>query len=167
MLLSTEIIGDAGDTRYAGRRIELLVVTAADATRPRLRLSTTAGTDVAIQLERGSFLRHGAVVHDDGERIVVIERALERTMLIEVDPALERHEIIRQVALLAHAFGNQHVPIEVEDHRILVPITTSEGVARATVERLSLSGVRLRFEDTQLGRFEPLRGGLSHHHHAL
>ena len=164
MLVATEIVGDAEDPRYEGRRVESLVVSASDASRPRLRLSTDAGTDVAIQLERGTFLHDGAVVHDDGELIVVVERARERVMVVEADPSLRRAEIVRRVALVAHAFGNQHVPIELDGERICVPVTTSEDVARATVERLSLSGLVIGFEDRRLARFEPLGpGGHSHH----
>jgi urease accessory protein len=163
MLLATEIVGDAEDAKYEGRRVESLVVSASEATRPRLRLSTNEGTDVAIHLERGAFLRDGAVVHDDGERIVVVERARERVMVIEFDPSPDRAETVRCVALVAHAFGNQHVPIELDADRVCVPVTTSEDVARATVERLTLSGLRIRFEDRRLARFEPLGPG-GHHH---
>jgi urease accessory protein len=165
MLVATEIVGDVEDPRYEGRRVELLVVSAGDASRPRLRLSTDAGTDVAIRLERGAFLRDGAVVHDDGERIVVVERARERVLVIEFDPSLERAELVRRAALVAHAFGNQHVPIELDGDRICFPVTTSEDVAAATVERLSLSGVRIGFDDRRLARFEPLGPG-GHHRHA-
>src|SRR5262249_23058852 len=109
-LIVTGIVGDAEDRRYEGRRVESLVISAADASRPRLRLSTNAGTDVALQLERGTFLRDGAVVHDDGDLIVVVERARERVMVVELDPSLARGDAVRHAALVAHAFGNQHVP---------------------------------------------------------
>jgi urease accessory protein len=164
MLLATEILGDVGEERYAGRRIESLVVSASEASRPRLRLSTDRGTDVAVQLERGSFLRDGAVLHDDGKRLIVVERARERVLLIEVDSALEPHETLRRVALVSHAFGNQHVPIELDGARICVPVTTSDDVARQTVERLSLDGLRLSFEDRPLARFQPLEPTGGHHH---
>jgi urease accessory protein len=166
MLLATEILGDVGEERYAGRRIESLVVSASEASRPRLRMSTDEGTDVAVQLERGSFLRDGAVLHDDGRRLIVVERARERVMLVEVDPAFDQYETLRRVALVSHAFGNQHVPIELDGARICIPITTSEDVARQTVERLSLDGLRVSFEDRPLARFQPIQPTIGHHHAA-
>ena len=164
MLLVRGILGDADADRYAGRRVERLCVTAADAAKPRLRVSTDAGTDIAIQLERGSYLREGAVLHDDGECIIVVERAPENTMLIRLDPTLDRTEAIRQALRLGHAFGNQHVPVELDGAEIRVPVTTSEEIMRATVAGLGLVGTQITFAATRLGRAQPF-GAPSHDHH--
>lgn len=163
MLLASEILGDASAARYAGRRVEALRITTADAEKPRLRLSTDAGTDVAIRLERGSYLWEGAVLHDDGERIIVVERAPEHAMLIRLDPALDHDEAIRLALRLGHAFGNQHLPVEMEDGEVRVPVTTSEEVLLATVASLGLGGAHIAFAPTKLGRAQPL-GAHGHHH---
>ena len=160
---ASEILGDESASRFAGRRVERVRITSADAEKPRLRVSTDAGTDVAIQLERGSYLRDGAVLHDDGERIIVVERALENAMLVRLDPALERGEAIRLALRLGHAFGNQHLPVEIDDGEIRVPVTTSEEILLGTVTALGLSGAQVTFAPTKLGRAQPL-GARGHHH---
>jgi urease accessory protein len=160
----TEIIGHADEKRFAGRSRDVVPVTAADAVKARLRRASEAGEDLAIQLERGSFLFDGAVLHDDGERLIVIERALEQVLVVSLDPALARADAIRAAALVAHAFGNQHVPVEVVDATIRVPVTTSPDVARATVERLGLIGVSTRVLEAKLAVAQPLTLSGTHTH---
>lgn len=164
MLIAREILGDAYAEPYADRRTERLIVTWADATKPRLRIQTDAGTDVAIQLDRGSFLDDGAVIHDDGERIIVVERALEKTMVIRLDPGLDPAETVRQAVDVGHAFGNQHVPIEVDSGEIRVPVTTSEEILLATATSLGLNGADISFVSMKLGCARPL-GARGHRNH--
>lgn len=166
MLRVTGIVGDVGELRYAARQIDRVFITAFDASKPRLRCVSEAGSDVAIELTRGSFLRDGAVIHDDGTRIVIVERIPEPALLVRVDPTLDRASTVEHVAHIAHAFGNQHVPIEIVDGEIRVPITTSEEIARETVERLALPGANIAVSLVKLGCQQPLSGpgGHSHHH---
>jgi urease accessory protein len=64
--------------------------------------------------------------------------------------------------LVAHAFGNQHAPLEVLDGEIRLPITTSERVARETVSRLDLPGATVSAEFLRLGRHHPMVLGHQH-----
>jgi urease accessory protein len=158
-----EILGDSREARFAGRAIERLPVACTDASKRRLRASTDAGTDVAVDLERGSYLRDGAVLADDGERIVVVERRPEEAMIVRFPAALEGQSLLAQAVRLGHAFGNQHVPLEIEDGRVLVPITTSPELAGETVHSLGLEGIEIEFGRVPLGRRRPLLG--SGHQH--
>ena len=157
MLLVREILGDVEEPRFAGRAVERLPVASADASKRRLRAQTDAGTDVAVDLERGSYLRHGAVLDDDGVRVVVVERKPEEAMIVRLSAELDPDGRLRQAVRLGHAFGNQHVPLEVEGDEIRVPITTSREIAADTVRALRLDGVEITFDFVQLGKAEPLR----------
>ena len=163
MLLAREIIGDADEERFAGRRVERLLVASHDASKRRLRGLTDAGTDVAVDLERGSYLRDGAVLGDDGERIVVAERAPEQAMVVRLSPGLRPEELLAQAVSLGHAFGNQHVPVEVDGAEIRVPITTSREVAAETVRALGLERAEVTFELVRLGRERPLAAPAHRH----
>jgi urease accessory protein len=162
MLSVGEILGDRGDHEFRGRRVERLRVDSAEAGKRILRRSTDAGTDVAISLPRGSYLADGAVLADDGERIVVVERAPEAALVVSFSPELSRFELIAAAAGIGHTFGNQHVPVEVADDEIRVPITTSAELARETIARLDLPGVRVELADVPLGRRRPLPIGHAH-----
>jgi urease accessory protein len=152
------ILGRRDDPRFAGREVDELQVSWAEAGRRRLRRSTASGRDAAIDLPRGAFLADGAVLGDDGTRIVVVRRTPEPALVIGISESLAPDERVRRAALLGHAFGNQHVPVDVEGAELRVPLTTSEAVARFTVEALALDGLTVRVEDVALARHTPLHG---------
>ena len=139
-------------------------MTSADASKKRLRGRTDAGSDVAIDLPRGTYVEDGAVLVDDGERIVVAVRRPEDAAVIRLATSLERGELVRQAALIGHAFGNQHVPIEAVDGEVRVQITTSREIAAATLERLELEGATVTFGLVAFGRQRPLDAQQSSHH---
>jgi urease accessory protein len=162
MIVIREPLGVVGEKRYAARRIERLPVRWSEAPRSRLRRTTDAGTDIAIDVPRDTYLAEGLVLADDGQRIVVVERLQEPGLRITIDPDLSVNEFVRHVALIAHAFGNQHAPLEVLDGEIRLPITTSERVARETVSRLDLPGATISVEFLRLGRHHPMALGDQH-----
>ena len=163
MLLLAAILGDRDEQRFAGREIDELSVTWAEAGRRRLRRATASGRDTAVDLPRGAFLFDGAVLHDDGTRIVVVARTPEPALVIRMSESLDPDERVRRAALLGHAFGNQHVPVEVEGADLRVPLTTSEAIARLTVEALGLSGLTVCVEEVALARRTPVHAtGHSH-----
>ena len=162
MLLVRTIIGDAHDARFATRRVERFLVSSADASKRRLRGRTDAGTDLAVDLARGAYLSDGAVLDDDGERVVVVERKPEQALIVRLSAALDHTELIRQAVRLGHAFGNQHVPVEVEGEEVRIAITTSQEIAVDTVSALRLDGAEIAIELVTLGRQRPPHG---HAHH--
>jgi urease accessory protein len=168
MLLVREILGREHEPRFAGRRVERIEVAWDEATKRRLRRVTDAGTDLAVDLPRGTYLADGSVLYDDGERIVVARRRPERALVVRFDTSVPHEQLVEQALRLGHAFGNQHVPVEVEGAAARVPLTTSESVARATVDALGLSAVQIAVARVALGRERPLTAAHAHehtHHH--
>jgi urease accessory protein len=162
MLSVGEILGDRTDHAFQGRRVEWLRVDSAEAAKRILRRTTDAGTDVAISLPRGSYLADGAVLADDGERIVVVERTPEAALVVTFSPELSREQLIAAAGRIGHAFGNQHVPVEISEGEIHIPITTSAELVRETIARLDLPGVRVELANVPLGRRRPLPIGHAH-----
>ena len=165
MLVVDAILGDESEPRFAGRRREAASVRSGDAAKRRLRLVTEEGTDVAVDLPRGTYLRHGAVLADDGERIVVVDRRPEEALVVRLDVSLPATELVRQAIRLGHAFGNLHVPVEIEDVQVRVPITTSPRIALDTVAALGLTGAEATVEVVRLGKDAPIGpAGQAHGH---
>ena len=162
MLLADAILGDEGEARFAGRRVEHLDVAWDEAPKRRLRRHTDAGTDVAVDVPRGSYLADGAVLHADDDRIVAVRRPSEPALVVAFHLTAPAERLAADALALGHAFGNQHVPVEWAGDRALVPLTTSEAVARATVEALGLTTARVRVEPVALGRTQALTTGHAH-----
>lgn len=161
---ATGVLGHASEERFRDRRSVGVPVAWDEASRRRLRRTAADGTDVAIDLPDGSYLADGSVVHDDGDRVLVIERPPEPALVVRFDPGLPRERLIAQAVALGHVFGNQHVPLEVEGGEARIPLTTSETVARATVDALALEGATATVREVALGSGQPLSAGAGHVH---
>jgi urease accessory protein len=162
-LLVRELLGDSSEARFAGRRRDPIAVSSEDARRRRLRALTEGGTDVALDLPRGSFLAHHSVLHDDGERIVVVERAPEPALVVRLDDSLPPEALVEQAALIAHWAGNQHLLVESRGHEIRVRISTTPELMLASARALDLPGVDVSIAEIPfaLGR-APAVAGHSH-----
>jgi urease accessory protein len=160
----TKLLGHVQEPRFTGRRVVEVPVAWDEASRRRLRRAAADDTDVAIDLEDGDYLRDGAVLADDGERVLVVTRPLEPALVVRFDLRLSTSRLVEQALAVGHAFGNQHVPVDVVGGEARVPLTTSEAVARATVEALELEGATLTVAGVALGARQPLSIGHGHQH---
>jgi urease accessory protein len=64
--------------------------------------------------------------------------------------------------MVGHAFGNQHAPLDIACLEVRIPLTTSEAVARATVDGLGLKDIRVTIARITLGKQRPLTAGHPH-----
>jgi urease accessory protein len=158
-------LGHIDEPRFAGRRIVGVSVAWDEALRRRLRRQAADGTDVAIDLDRAAFLADGLVLDDDGKRVIVVSRPLEQALVVRFDLSLPPERLLAQAVAVGHAFGNQHVPVDLVGGEVRVPLTTSEEIARTTVEALFLEGAVVSVEDVALGRSEPMSAGHAHAQH--
>lgn len=158
-------LGHLGEERFAGRPVDELLLDSAEAVKRRLRRTSAAGRDVALDLERGSFLRAGTVLAElDGEIVVALRRP-ERALVVRFSDALGSERLWQQALALGHALGNQHVPVEVAGAELRIPVTTSESVLAEAVRRLGLDGLAMSFEDVRLAEERPLAGHGHEHGH--
>jgi urease accessory protein len=160
----TELLGNVSEARFSDRRIVGVPVAWDEATRRRLRRSAADGTDVTISLGDGTYLADGAVLDDDGGRVLAIARPSEPALVVRFDLALPAARLVEQAVALGQAFGNQHVPIDATLGEARIPLTTSEAIARNTVDALRLEGATVTVAAVALGAARPLWSGHRHHH---
>jgi urease accessory protein len=158
------LVGRAEDDRFRERRVVEVPIAWDEASRRRLRRAAADGTDVAIDLANGEYLADGAVLLDDGSRVLVVVRSLERALVVKLDLQLPAAQLISQALLIGHAFGNQHVPAEVHDEEIRIPLLTGEATARATLAKLGFEGLSVSVQDVALARLAPLSIAHPHRH---
>jgi urease accessory protein len=154
-VLVEEILGHEAEPRFAGRRRERIEVRSEEAARSRLRRTTAEGTDVAIALPRGSFLGQSAVLHDDGERIVVVERRAEPALVIRLDSALPPELLVEQAARVGHWAGNQHLLVEASAHEVRVRIATTPELTLRSARDLDLQGADISVRDVAFALDRP------------
>ncbi|CAN3130789.1 Urease accessory protein UreE [Mycobacterium sp. smrl_JER01] len=132
-------LGDAEDVRFDGRRRHHVDIGWGDAAKHRQVVVADTGLRVQIVLPRGSFLRAGEVIADDGDAVVVVRRPAEPAITARFDdnPGAEG---ARRMLMLGYLLGNQHAPIDVSDDAVAAPLFTSAQAAAELLAELGLTG---------------------------
>jgi urease accessory protein len=163
MLIVNHILGRDDALQFAGRQRDCIGILAADAGRRRMRVRSEGGVDVGIDLPRQSWLSDGAVLHDDGTRILVVARKPEPVMVVAL-----AHMTMEAAFRIGHALGNRHSPSELHGNEIVVPVTDTPELASRPVLALGLPDLVLRFEERPFAAdAPPTCAGAAHeyHHH--
>ncbi|UXA17374.1 urease accessory protein UreE [Mycobacterium sp. SMC-4] len=133
------ILGDHDEPRFHRRRRRHVDIGWGDAAKHRQVVTTDTGQRVDISLPRGSFLRHGAVIADDGVHIVVVRRPAEPAVTVRFDDN-DGVGGARRMLLLGYLLGNQHAPIDVGAERLAAPLFTSTHAAEEVLADLGVVG---------------------------
>jgi urease accessory protein len=153
MILVEAVLGNAADAgwaaRLAGARVESLDLDHWEAQKNRFRKRSTGGLELAVSLDRGSFLRDGDVLLWDPEagRAVVARISLREVMVIHLDAlsAQSPDTALRTCLELGHALGNQHWPALVKGTRVFVPLTVDRKVMSSVMNTHRFEGIRYEF----------------------
>ena len=120
-----------------------------EAQKNRFRKQTAAGTEVAVSLDRGAFLRDGDILIWDEERAraVVAQISLRDVMVIHLDglASLSPEIAARTCVELGHALGNQHWPALVKGSRVFVPLTVDRKVMASVMNTHRFEDIRYEF----------------------
>ena len=113
VIITEKVVAPAADG-LAGRRRDVLVLTAEERRWGRRRVRTAGGRELMLALPTGSVLMPGQVLHVGDDWYVEVEAAEEA--LLAVMPRT-REEGLR----IAFEVGNRHFTLGVDGGRLLVP----------------------------------------------
>ncbi len=147
------VLGRATEDGWPGRlkhaRIDVLPLDQAEAQKSRLRKSTEGGVEVAISLDRRTYLRDGDILlWDEGLRTAIVARVdLKDVLVIDLSALLDgpREVSLARCVELGHALGNQHWAAVVKGTRVYVPLTVARAVMASVMKTHSFEGVTYAF----------------------
>jgi urease accessory protein len=153
VILVEAVLGNAGEPEWAARlaaaAVDELALDHWEAQKNRFRKKTAGGVELAVSLDRGTFMRDGDVLLWDAPaaRAVVARISLRDVMIIHLD---EIARIAPEIALrtcveLGHALGNQHWPALVKGNRVYVPLTVDRKVMASVMNTHRFEGIRYEF----------------------
>ena len=153
MILVEAVLGNAGDPEWAARlgavTVDELALDHWEAQKNRFRKKTASGVELAVSLDRGTFMRDGDVLLWDapGARAVVARISLRDVMIIHLDEMAGGPPDIalRTCVELGHALGNQHWPALVKGSRVFVPLTVDRKVMSSVMNTHRFEGIRYEF----------------------
>jgi urease accessory protein len=147
------VLGNIGDPEWAGRLsaadVDLLEIDQWEAQKSRFRKKTAKGADVAVSVDRGTYIRDGDVLLWDAQALsaIVARIELRDVMIVHLD---ELGQAAPEVAMrtcveLGHAMGNQHWPALVKGGRVYVPLTVDRKVMASVMDTHRFEGIRYEF----------------------
>jgi urease accessory protein len=153
VILVEAVLGNAGDPEWAARlaaaAVDELALDHWEAQKNRFRKKTAGGVELAVSLDRGTFMHDGDVLLWDApaRRAVVARISLRDVMIIHLD---EMARVTPELALrtcveLGHALGNQHWPALVKGNRVYVPLTVDRKVMASVMNTHRFEGIRYEF----------------------
>jgi urease accessory protein len=153
MILVETVLGNAADpqwaTRLAGAAVDSLELDHWEAQKNRFRKKTAGGVELAVSLDRGTFMRDGDVLiwDEQARRAVVARLSLRDVMIIHRDglAPLAPDIALRACVELGHALGNQHWPALVKGNRVFVPLTVDYKVMSSVMNTHRFEGIRFEF----------------------
>jgi len=153
MVLIEAVLGNIADPEWA-KRLDAATVDAFEldhweAQKNRLRKKTRDGRELAVSLDRGSYMRDGDVLlWDESARQVVVARlSLRDVMVINLEAlaAMPADLAMRTGVELGHALGNQHWPALVKGSRVYVPLTVDHKVMSSVMKTHDFEGISFEF----------------------
>lgn len=153
MILVEAVLGNAAEpqwaARLAGASVDTFVLDHWEAQKNRLRKKTAGGAELAVSLDRGTFMRDGDVLVWDAPaaRAVVAKITLRDVMVIHLDALapLTPEIAMRTCVELGHALGNQHWPALVKGGRVFVPLTVDRKVMSSVMNTHRFEGIAFEF----------------------
>lgn len=168
MRLCEAIIGNLEEPRWQeslqGARVAHLDLDEWELKKSRLRRTASDGTDVAVNLDRGTTLKDGDIVAwEPSERWAVVVKVHPKEVLhIRLEEA-PPDQMIERAMRLGHLLGNQHWPATVVGRSIYVPLAVSREVMSSVLKTHAIAGVTFAFESGH-GLDLPAMAHHSHEH---
>jgi urease accessory protein len=147
------VVGNVADAtwkaRLADANLDRLALDHWEAQKNRFRKTTSGGTDIAVSLDRGAFLRDGDILlwNEATRTAVVAAISLRDVMVIHIDALSSvAPELLLQTCVeLGHALGNQHWPALVKGTRVFVPLTIDRQVMASVMKTHRFENIRYEF----------------------
>jgi urease accessory protein len=153
VILIEAVLGNAGDPdwneRLSKATVDWFELDHWEAQKNRLRKKTHDGQELAVSLDRGTYMRDGDVLlwDEPAQRAVVAKLSLRDVMVIHLEALAGQSPdlAMRTGVELGHALGNQHWPALVKGSRVYVPLTVDHKVMNSVMKTHGFEGISFEF----------------------
>ena len=110
------------DEMTARKVCETIKISRLESQRVRMRKLSDKGTDVALTIPPGTWLKNGDVIIITENKMVVVGIEPEDVIMIEIRDNIHQDDIVKVPVRVGHTIGNLHRPIKLEGNKIYFPI---------------------------------------------
>lgn len=112
-MILDKILGNIKDMEDIHCHVERIYLESDELLKRVLRVTSDHGHEYGISLPKGSEMRDGDILFNDGHNMVVISVKEEDVIVITPRDINEMGEV-------AHNLGNKHLPVQIEDGKIII-----------------------------------------------
>ncbi|MCF2626028.1 urease accessory protein UreE [Fusobacterium perfoetens] len=112
-MILDKILGNIKDMKDIHCHIERVYLESDELLKRVLRVTSDHGHEYGISLPKGSEMKDGDILFNDGHNIIVI--SVKEDDVIVITP-----RDINEMGEIAHNLGNKHLPIQIEDGKIII-----------------------------------------------
>jgi len=153
MLIIESVLGNISDPEWSRKlspgNVDLLEVDQWEVQKSRFRKTSTRGVELAVSLDRGTYIRDGDVLFWDAKtaEAIVARIDLRDVMIVHLEDLthVSSEVAMRTCVELGHAMGNQHWPALVKGSLVYVPLTVDRKVMASVMNTHHFEGIRYEF----------------------
>lgn len=112
-MILDKILGNIKDMEDIHCHVERIYLESDELLKRVLRVTSDHGHEYGISLPKGSEMRDGDILFNDGHNMVVI--SVKEDDVIVITP-----RDINEMGEVAHNLGNKHLPVQIEDDKIII-----------------------------------------------
>ena len=112
-MILDKILGNIKDMKEIHCHIERIYLESDELLKRVLRVTSDHGHEYGISLPKGSEMKDGDILFNDGHNIVVI--SVKEDDVIVITP-----RDINEMGEIAHNLGNKHLPVQIEAGKIII-----------------------------------------------
>lgn len=112
-MILDKILGNIKDMEDIHCHVERIYLESDELLKRVLRVTSDHGHEYGISLPKGSEMRDGDILLNDGHNMVVI--SVKEDDVIVITP-----RDINEMGEVAHNLGNKHLPVQIEDGKIII-----------------------------------------------
>ena len=112
-MILDKILGNIKDMENVHCHIEKIYLESDELLKRVLRVTSDHGHEYGISLPKGSEMKDGDILFNDGHNIVVV--SVKEDDVIVITP-----KDINEMGEVAHNLGNKHLPVQIEDGKIII-----------------------------------------------
>ena len=112
-MILDKILGNIKDMEDIHCHVERIYLESDELLKRVLRVTSDHGHEYGISLPKGSEMKDGDILFNDGHNIVVI--SVKEDDVIVITP-----RDINEMGEIAHNLGNKHLPVQIEAGKIII-----------------------------------------------
>ncbi|MEM6611658.1 MAG: urease accessory protein UreE [Cyanobacteria bacterium P01_C01_bin.72] len=116
-----------------------------DRQKGRIHAHSDSGMAIGIIKNRDLTLRSGDIFQTDSGKLVLINLQQQELLVLDFS-AVDKQIALAKLVYLGHVLGNQHYPIKILEHQILVQLTIDKLILEKLIKEVNIKGLIIKYQ---------------------